>query len=303
MKKVLSVFLALLICVSIIPLGTLRTEALSPSYSVSSYYASGSYYTALCNVSLTGNQRTDIANVAKSQVGYHEGNSNGDMNGKNTSGSNNYCEYNYWYYGGAHNGGADYAWCAVFISWCASQAQISTSIVKKNAWAGGSGATFGGTKQLFSSGYTPQAGDIVHINNDSDSDSDHVGLIYAVDSSYIYTVEGNASNKVVQYKYSRSNGKLNGTSSTSIIFYEVPSYTNSEPPTGAWIWKNKDLVKVGEEISFNYNATNATGFTLGIDKVGVGRVRKLLKWGQMTGIPPHLMRLVSTRFMRLAGTR
>lgn len=44
-------------------------------------------------------------------------------------------------------------------------------------------------------------------------------------------------------------------------------------PTGAWIWKNKEAVAVGEEISFNYNATNATSFTVGVDKLGTGRVR------------------------------
>ncbi len=45
------------------------------------------------------------------------------------------------------------------------------------------------------------------------------------------------------------------------------------PPSDAWIWSNKSLVAVNEEISFNYNASGATGFVLGIDKEGVGRVR------------------------------
>ncbi|MCI5605401.1 MAG: M23 family metallopeptidase, partial [Clostridia bacterium] len=49
----------------------------------------------------------------------------------------------------------------------------------------------------------------------------------------------------------------------------------TEPPTGAWIWSNKTLAAVGEEISFNYNANGATAFVLGIDKTGVGRIQTL----------------------------
>ena len=51
------------------------------------------------------------------------------------------------------------------------------------------------------------------------------------------------------------------------------SVTPTSPPTGAWIWSDKTVAAVGEEIAFNYNATGATDFVLGIDKVGVGRVQ------------------------------
>ena len=39
----------------------------------------------------TGNQRIDIVEVAKTQIGYHEGSLEGT-----TSGSNNYTKYNVW---------------------------------------------------------------------------------------------------------------------------------------------------------------------------------------------------------------
>jgi hypothetical protein len=51
------------------------TYAYALSYSGSSSYMSGKYYTNLTKVKLTGNQRKDIVNVAKSQVGYQEGSS------------------------------------------------------------------------------------------------------------------------------------------------------------------------------------------------------------------------------------
>ena len=86
-----ALLLALMVLVSVLPLqaaaeigqsGTVtRAEAentaeaalsvkpmLTPSYTPSASYRSGKYYTQLCNVSLTGNQRTDLVNVARSQL-------------------------------------------------------------------------------------------------------------------------------------------------------------------------------------------------------------------------------------------
>ena len=57
------------------------SPCLTPSYTPSSPYRSSAYYTQLCNVTLTGNQRTDLVNVARSQLGYHEGNSFSDLGG------------------------------------------------------------------------------------------------------------------------------------------------------------------------------------------------------------------------------
>ena len=114
-----ALLLALMVLVSVLPLqaaaeigqsGTAtRAEAentaeaalsvkpmLTPSYTPSASYRSGKYYTQLCNVSLTGNQRTDLVNVARSQLGYHEGDSIEDLNGTG-SGSGNYSEYGYWF--------------------------------------------------------------------------------------------------------------------------------------------------------------------------------------------------------------
>ena len=93
-----ALLLALMVLVSVLPLqaaaeigqsGTAtRAEAentaeaalsvkpmLTPSYTPSASYRSGKYYTQLCNVSLTGNQRTDLVNVARRQLGYDEGDS------------------------------------------------------------------------------------------------------------------------------------------------------------------------------------------------------------------------------------
>lgn len=168
----------------------------------------------------TGDQAKDIAAIAETQVGYA---GNGDRT--------KYCA---WYYGKDTSA----AWCAIFISWCANQAGIPTSIVKKNATASGysvsnMGNNSFGTKDAysFSSSYTPKAGDIAYIDTDNDGTSNHVGLVVGTSSSNIYMVEGNTSSDVVKkYTYSKTNGKLNG-SGQKIVFFAVPAYKNNIPST------------------------------------------------------------------------
>ena len=147
----------------------------------------------------TGDQAKDITQIALTQVGYSET-------------GENHTKYNYWYY---NNKYTPNPWCAIFVSWCAKQAGIPTSVIKKNAWVGFpisdvSSNDFGVPAYSFSS-TTAKVGDLAFINNDVDpkfEKIDHVGLIYAVDSNYIYTVEGNYSNKVSKCKYSASTGYM-----------------------------------------------------------------------------------------------
>ena len=128
MKRKINVIIATLLvvamCVTMFPV---RSEAIS--YSGSSSYQSGRYYTNLTNVQLTGNQRVDIVNIAKSQIGYQEGGSSGKYSGE-VAGSNNYTEYGRWY--GSYIGESWYSgaqWCAMFVSWCAYVAGVGESII------------------------------------------------------------------------------------------------------------------------------------------------------------------------------
>ena len=67
-NRILSWALAAVLLVSVvIPAVTQPVSALS--YSGSASYMSGKYYKALTEVKLTGDPRTDIVNVALSQVG------------------------------------------------------------------------------------------------------------------------------------------------------------------------------------------------------------------------------------------
>ena len=250
-----ALLLALMVLVSVLPLqaaaeigqsGTAtRAEAentaeaalsvkpmLTPSYTPSASYRSGKYYTQLCNVSLTGNQRTDLVNVARSQLGYHEGDSIEDLNGTG-SGSGNYSEYGYWF-GTQVKGntyGHYYAWCAMFVSWCARQAGIPTSVISNAAYAHADGSNSSGGYSYFHvdykspTEYTPQEGDLIFFDKASQAGEwDHVGIVIGVSSGQVYTIEGNASNAVISGSYPLTDAEIQ--------CYGLPKYVNGEPDGG-----------------------------------------------------------------------
>ena len=92
-------------------------------------------------------------------------------------------------------GGA--AWCAAFVCWCAEQAgcpnphevdcdRLRQYFIKKGTWHG------------ISSGYKPVAGDCIIYGYDTDSGTQHTGLVVRSDGNNIYTIEGNWSNRVCE---------------------------------------------------------------------------------------------------------
>lgn len=114
----------------------------------------------------TGNMKNDIIGVALTQVGYREG-------------SNNYTKYGVWY------GLPNSPWCAMFVSWCAKEAGIPTSVLKRTARA--SASAFG-LSYKDGSNYTPKKGDLFFKKGMT-----HVGLVYYTEGAYFYTIEGNTS--------------------------------------------------------------------------------------------------------------
>lgn len=114
----------------------------------------------------TGNMRNDIIGVALTQVGYREG-------------SNNYTKYGEWY------GQPNSPWCGMFVSWCAKEAGIPKSVLKRTGLANPSNF---GLSYKDGKSYTPQKGDLFFKKNFS-----HVGLVYYTEGAYFYTLEGNTS--------------------------------------------------------------------------------------------------------------
>ena len=148
-RQVRSVITIILIVVLMIPFFTIKANA--------------AYENTYTN---TGNMRDDIIGVALTQVGY-------------TEGDNNYTKYGVWY------GQPNSPWCGMFVSWCANQAGIPTSVLKRTGIANPSNF---GLSYKSGTEYTPQKGDLFFKKNFS-----HVGLVYYTEGAYFYTLEGNTS--------------------------------------------------------------------------------------------------------------
>ena len=67
-----AIAVALTVVLAVVPMFSVNAAAKKVEYSASSSYMSSSFYKALCEVELTGDQVTDICNIAKTQVGYVE---------------------------------------------------------------------------------------------------------------------------------------------------------------------------------------------------------------------------------------
>ncbi|AGL03328.1 CHAP domain-containing protein [Desulfoscipio gibsoniae] len=124
-----------------------------------------------------------------------------------TEGPNNDTKYGLWF-------GLNYQpWCSIFVAWCANEAGILTTAatasepnVYKTAsvqtlynWYASNRRNLTPSTNPSSANY-PKVGDLAFI----DGTSNHVGIIVAVSSTSITTVEGNISDQVTKVTYSMS---------------------------------------------------------------------------------------------------
>ncbi|MBR5272468.1 MAG: DUF2272 domain-containing protein [Clostridia bacterium] len=199
-NRIISIILVLVLCFS----------AISTSIFQASAYSTG-YPNTHKN---TGNQVHDIISIAKTQVGYTE---------------------NYGTKYGAWLGVPNTAWCAAFVSWCANQAGIPSSIIPRTTGVQSLvdiGAYHFATSV---SGYIPKAGDLMlfkplaNSNNDSYytpsihngkySAYSHVALVVSSDTTEgtVTIIDGNWSHAV---KY-----RTISLDTFYIASYVTPKYT------------------------------------------------------------------------------
>ncbi len=191
LKKRLCPILAVAMLVAVLLPG-LTPKAAALQYEGSATYQAGKYYRALVDVQLTGDPRTDIVNVALSQLGYQEGGNRHLLSGE-VYGGLNFTEYGRWY------GMAD-MWCAIFVSWCANVSGVPTDVIPKHAYTP-DGLRFFRNRgqswtqaQIAAGEYTPRAGDLIYFRSSRNQNTtNHVGLVTGCSGGLIYTVEGNIS--------------------------------------------------------------------------------------------------------------
>lgn len=170
-----------------------------------------------------------VLSIAKAEIGYLEKKSNTKLDSKTeNSGSNNYTKY--WRdMCPSMNGNA---WCNCFSNWCFVKA-FGDSMAKKvlcstSGWSYYTPTSAGYFKKAGKWYSKPQVGDIIYFKNSTRIC--HVGIVYKVDSSKVYTYEGNTSSgsnvianggSVCAKSYALNNSRIAG--------YGRPKYELVEP--------------------------------------------------------------------------
>ncbi|MBO5757428.1 MAG: CHAP domain-containing protein [Clostridia bacterium] len=252
---------------------SVAASAVEPSYKVSDDYKDTLYYSNLQTIELTGDGATDVIAVALSQLGYHEGNSNADLDGLNTSGSKNFTEYNV-LFGKLDNGEGNgtsygYAWCAAFVNWCLRQARVEKDLtggmyVSCNSWRNWfirEGASQGAEYHDGGEDYIPRKGDLIFFLSLTATHSratDHIGIVLKCENGKVYTIEGNSGNCVGLHEYDLNDPYIVGYGTVAYQKADVPAvdyYANENHMPGFFI--------AGKGVTTAYAAPGSTA-----DKVG-----------------------------------
>lgn len=187
------------------------------------------------------NYASKVIQIAQAEVGYLEKASNKDLDSKTgNAGKNNYTKYARdldaiaGFYNGKKNG---YEWCDVFVDWCFVKAygvDNAKKLLCQPAKSLGAGCTY--SKRYYERNgrfkTSPQAGDQIFFKT-AKGVIYHTGLVYKVDKTYVYTIEGNTSADAWVVPNGGSvQAKRYLLTSASIAGYGRPAY-DKEPASAA----------------------------------------------------------------------
>lgn len=231
-----------------------------------------------------------LIDIARAEVGYLEKETNSQLDDKTANaGDNNRTKYArdldaLGFYNGRKQG---VAWCDVFVDWCFVQAYGLEAALQLTFQPFGSGNCGAGCKysrqyyqkngRLFDD---PQPGDQIFFYRSDKSGISHTGLVRAVDSTYVYTVEGNTSSAsgvvanggcVREKKYKLNYNRLAGYGRPNWgKEYEAPTeQTPAAPATptayelGDRTLRNTSPDMKGSDVTELQTALNALGFDCG----------------------------------------
>ena len=205
-----------------------------------------------------------VIEVAIGEIGYHEKKSNKDLDSKTAnSGDKNYTKYardldNKGFYNGKKNG---YAWCDMFVDWCFMTAYGYEAMAKLTNQPAGSKSNYGAgctysrryyqkMGRLFTS---PKPGDQIFFYQGGDVGNNnsiaHTGIVEKVDSTYVYTIEGNTSNQVARRKYKLTDKKIAGYGRPKWDCDGIPETVEPTPtPTPEPVEPTKEYRKATETV-------------------------------------------------------
>ena len=177
----------------------------------------------------TGNQREDIIEFARTQIGYKEGSGNNTYFGK--------------WFGFNYN-----PWCAMFVCWSANMAGVPTDVIPKLATADRS---WGKKQKIYykskywGGDYIPQKGDLIYFSWSVRDYADHIGMVAGTGkqdgTTYVYTIEGNKHDKVTEGSYAIGNKYILGYISPKYTINGVPEEpVTPEPVAETYTLKYRD---------------------------------------------------------------
>lgn len=169
-----------------------------------------------------------LLEVAEAEVGYLEKKSNANLDSATANpGTGNYTKYGrdlIKWVGSPYANGA--AWCDMFVDWC-----FITTFGKDTAKSllGGWSAYTPTSAQYFKNIYcwvkSPKPGDVIYFKNSTRIC--HTGIVYKVDATTVYTIEGNTASNGKQGVFKKSYKLTN----TTIAGYGRPKYDYEQPVT------------------------------------------------------------------------
>ena len=201
-----------------------------------------------------------VINIALNEVGYLEKKSNSQLDSKTANvGDKNYTKYGrdmHKLYPSVMDFPA--YWCDAFVDWCFYKA-YGTSNAKSllggdfNDYTVASAQLYQNKGRWYKS--NPKVGDQIFFKNTQRIC--HTGIVYKVDNSYVYTVEGNTSSGsgvvanggcVAKKKYKLSNSSIAGYGRPK---YDVEKATTSTKSTSTSTSSKSKTVKVDNAKSFD----------------------------------------------------
>lgn len=180
-----------------------------------------------------GNFASEAIAIAEEEVGYLEKASNSQLDNKTANaGDANYTKYARdidaidGFYNGAKQG---YAWCEIFVAWVFVKAygkQTAQSLLCLHDDCSGAGTEpharyYRNKGQFYTS--NPQVGDQIYFGTAAGKET-HTGIVYAVDATKVYTIEGNTADPTGANAYRGVYRKEYALTNTNIVGYGRPKY-------------------------------------------------------------------------------
>lgn len=175
-----------------------------------------------------------LIEIADNEVGYLEKETNNNLDSKTANaGDKNFTKYSrdmVKWIGSPYAQGV--AWCDIFCDWCFVTAFGKTKAMELlNGWSAYTPTSAQYFKNMGRWEKNPQAGDLIFFKNTERIC--HVGLVYKVDATTVYTIEGNTSSRGSDVVVANGGGvfrKSYKLSNSSIAGYGRPDYDKEETP-------------------------------------------------------------------------